>query len=113
VEPPKRAELTARFDSTNIPPPGQRERSKEVPDSAVGRRPRTSGTGSAAEEWGAGYAVYDPVGQKIDSAEEVFVYLDGEPMYIRVRLGFLFTSTVLIPVQFVETDDEDKTLILK
>jgi len=53
------------------------------------------------------------VGQKIGRAEQVFVNLDGEPMYIRVRIGFLFTSTVLIPVQFVETDDEDKTLILK
>jgi hypothetical protein len=84
-----------------------------VPDAALGRRPRTSGAGSAAEEWGAGYAVYDPVGQKIGSAEKVFVNPDGEPMYIRVRIGFLFTSPVLIPVQFVETDDEDKTLILK
>ena len=80
-----------------------------MPEAAVGRRPRTSGTGSAAKEWGAGYAVYDPVGQKIGRAEQVFVNLDGEPMYIRVRIGFLFTSTVLIPVQFVETDEERKT----
>ena len=64
--------------------------------------------GSAAKEWGAGYAVYDPVGQKIGSAEEVFVNLDGEPVYIRVRIGLLMTRTVLIPVQFVETDDERK-----
>ena len=84
-----------------------------MPDSAVGRRPRTSGAGSAAEEWGAGYAVYDPVGQKIGRAEEVFVNLDGDPMYIRVRIGFLFTSTVLIPVQVVETDDENNALVLK
>ena len=84
-----------------------------MPGAAVGRRPRTSGAGSAAKEWGAGYVVYDPVGQKIGRAEEVFVNLDGEPMYIRVRIGFLFTSTVLIPVQFVETDDENKALVLK
>jgi hypothetical protein len=84
-----------------------------VPEAAVGRRPHTSGAGSVAKEWGAGYVVYDPVGQKIGRAEQVFVNLDGEPMYIRVRIGFLFTSTVLISVQFVETDDEDKTLILK
>lgn len=81
-----------------------------MPEAAVGRRAPTSGAGTAAKEWGAGYAVYDPVGQRIGRAVEVFVNLDGEPMYIRVRLGFLFTSTVLIPVQFVETDDEDKTL---
>jgi hypothetical protein len=53
------------------------------------------------------------VGQKIGRAEEVFVNLDGEPMYIRVRISFLFTSTVLIPVQFVETDDENNALVLK
>jgi hypothetical protein len=41
-------------------------------------------------DWGAGYAVYDPVGQKIGSAEQVFVNLDGEPTYIRVRIGFLY-----------------------
>ena len=84
-----------------------------MPEAAVGRRPRTSGAGSAAKEWGAGYAVYDPVGQKIGSAEEVFVNLDGEPVYIRVRIGLLFTRTVLIPVQFVETDDKSKALVLK
>jgi hypothetical protein len=59
------------------------------------------------------YAVCDPVGQKIGSAEEVFVNRDGEPAYIRVRIGLIFTRMVLIPVQFVETDDEDKTLVLK
>jgi hypothetical protein len=53
------------------------------------------------------------VGQKIGSAEKVFVNLDGEPMYNRVRIGFLFTSTVLIPVQFVETGDDSKALVLK
>ena len=84
-----------------------------MPDAALGRRPRTSGAGSAAKEWGAGYAVYDPVGQKIGSAEEVFVNLDGEPMYIRVRIGLFGARPVLIPVQFVETDDENKALILK
>jgi hypothetical protein len=84
-----------------------------VPEAAVGRRPRTSGAGSAAEEWGAGYAVYDPVGQKIGSAEEVFVNLDGEPMYIRVRMGLLWTRRALIPVQFVETGEEKKILVLK
>ena len=50
-----------------------------------------SGAGSAAKEWGAGYAVYDPVGQKFGSAEKVFVNRDGEPMYIRVRIGLLLT----------------------
>ena len=61
----------------------------------------------------AGYAVYDPVGQKIGSAEEVFVNRDGEPVYIRVHIGILFIRMVLIPVQFVETDEQTETLALK
>jgi hypothetical protein len=56
--------------------------------------------------WGAGYAVYDPLGQKISRGEEGFVNRDGEPMYVRVRIGFFGTRRVLIPVQFVETDDQ-------
>jgi hypothetical protein len=62
------------------------------------------GARSAASKKGAGYAVYDPVGQKIGSAEEVFANRDGEPVYVRVRIG-LFGRTVLIPVQFIETDE--------
>jgi len=34
-------------------------------------------------------------------------------VYVRVRIGILFSRTVLIQVQFVETDDEGKSLVLK
>jgi hypothetical protein len=85
-----------------------------MPDAAVDGRPEASLTCSAATEGRAGYAVYDPVGQKIGSAEEVFVNRDGEPVYIRVRMGLLWRKrTVLVPVQFVETDEERKILVLK
>jgi hypothetical protein len=53
------------------------------------------------------------LGQKVGRAEEVFVNWDGEPMYVRVRIGLLFSRTVLIPVQFLETDEKKKTLVLK
>jgi hypothetical protein len=43
----------------------------------------------------------------------VFVNRDGEPVYIRVNIGLLISRTVLIPVQFVETGEERKTLVLK
>jgi hypothetical protein len=79
-----------------------------VYEAAVDRRSRASGARSAEPKWGAGYAVYDPVSQKVGSAEQVFVSQDGEPVYIRVRIGRLWTRTVLIPVQFVDTDDEGK-----
>jgi hypothetical protein len=53
------------------------------------------------------------VGKTIRSAEGVFLNRDGEPVYIRVRIGRSFSRTVLIPVQFVETGEERKTLVLK
>jgi len=61
----------------------------------------------------AGYAVYDPVGQKVGSTEQVFVNRDKELAYVRVRIGIIFTKTVLIPVQSAETDDEGKIIVLK
>jgi hypothetical protein len=61
----------------------------------------------------AGYAVYDPLGQKIGSAEEVFVNREGEPEYIRVRMGLFGMKSVLIPVQFVERDEQQRTLALQ
>ena len=61
----------------------------------------------------AGYTVYDPLGQKIGSAEEVFVNLEGEPEYIRVRIGLFGMKSVLIPVQFVETEEQQRTLTLQ
>ena len=82
-------------------------------EAAVEKRSRASGARSAKPKRGAGYAVYDPVGQKVGSAEEVFVNRDGEPMYVRVRIGTLFQRAVPIPVQFVEIDHEGKTLVLK
>ena len=47
---------------------------------------------SATPKRYAGYTVYDPLGQKIGNAEEVFVNLEGEPEYIRVRIGFFGRS---------------------
>jgi hypothetical protein len=59
------------------------------------------------------YAVFDPLGQKIGSAEEVFANPDGEPMYVRVRIGLLLSRTVLIPLKFLETVEKQKTLVMK
>jgi hypothetical protein len=38
---------------------------------------------------------------------------DGELGCIRIHLGFYAMKSVLIPVQFVETDEKKKTLVLK
>jgi hypothetical protein len=84
-----------------------------VPDATIGRRPHATGARSASSKRATGYAVFDPLGQKIGRAEEVFVNRDGEPGYIRIRLGFFGMKSVLIPVQFVETDEKKETLVLK
>lgn len=82
-------------------------------DTTVYKRTTTGGARSVAKEKYAGYAVYDPVGQKIGIAEKVFANPDGEPAYVRVRTGVFRSRSVLIPVQSVETDERGKTLVLK
>jgi hypothetical protein len=42
----------------------------------------------------------------------VFVNREGEPWYVRARMGLIGIKTVLIPVQFVETYDDIETLVL-
>jgi hypothetical protein len=68
---------------------------------------------SAAPKGHTGYAVYDPGGQKIGTAERVFVNPDGERAYIRVRTGYFGTRVVLIPVHFVEADETRKASSLR
>ena len=84
-----------------------------MPDAALDERSQASSARWADAKRRAGYAVYDPVGQRIGSAEEVFVNPNGEPVYVRVNIGRFFSRTVLIPVQFVETDEEGKAIVLK
>ena len=84
-----------------------------MPDATIDGRPHASGESSATSKRATGHAVFDPLGQKIGRAEEVFVNWDGEPGYIRIRLGFFGMKSVPIPVQFVATDDENKALVLK
>jgi hypothetical protein len=84
-----------------------------MPHAALRDRSNGSGAGSATPTRCAGYAVYDPLGQKIGDAEELFLNRNGEPKYIRVRIRFFGAKSVLIPVRFVETDEESNALVLK
>ena len=84
-----------------------------MPEAAIHAQTNVGRARAAATNNGAGYSVYDPVGQKIGIAESVFANSDGEPEYIRVRIGLFGTKMVLIPVQFVETDEVRKTLVIK
>jgi hypothetical protein len=59
-----------------------------------------------------GYAVLDPLGQKIGRADELFVNANDEPEYVRIRMGFLDLKSVLLPVETVAVDKQRRTLIL-
>ncbi len=39
------------------------------------------------QEW-VGYEVYNPLGQKIGRAEEIFTNANDDPEYVRVKMGF-------------------------
>jgi hypothetical protein len=84
-----------------------------MPEAPIHAQTNVGGARAAPANNGAGYSVYDPVGQKIGIAENVFANSDGEPVYIRVRIGPSGTKPVLIPARFVETDEERKILVLK
>lgn len=53
------------------------------------------------------------MGQKIGTAEQVFMNRNQQPEYVRVRVGLFGRRSVLIPVQFAEVDDVRQILILK
>jgi uncharacterized protein (TIGR02271 family) len=67
---------------------------------------RTDGF-TAIEDRFAGYAVYDPAGEKIGKVDDLFVDQSDEPEYIGVKMGFLGTRSTLIPWDAVSTADDE------
>lgn len=61
----------------------------------------------------AGYGVHDPLGRKVGRVQKLFVNDEGEPEYVRVRLGLLGLRQVLIPVESALADEERKRLTLQ
>jgi hypothetical protein len=59
-----------------------------------------------------GYEVLDPLGQKLGTADELFVNANDEPEYVRIRMGFLGLKSVLLPVETVAVDKQRRTLVL-
>ena len=84
-----------------------------MPEAAIHAPTNVGRARAAATNNGSGYSVYDPVGQKIGIVERVFANPEGEPVYIRVRIGFFGMRAVLILVQFVETAEVRKTVVIK
>jgi hypothetical protein len=61
-------------------------------------------------EW---YTVCDPRGQRIGCTERISLNGIGGPEYIKVKMGFFGSKSVLIPAQSVVTDEERGTLLLQ
>jgi uncharacterized protein (TIGR02271 family) len=66
---------------------------------------------TAVEDRFAGYEVYDQSGSKIGKVDDLFVDESDQPEYIGVKMGFLGTSSTLIPWDAVSsTDDEGRAI---
>jgi uncharacterized protein (TIGR02271 family) len=60
---------------------------------------------TAIEDRFAGYTVYDQAGEKIGKVDDLFVDESDQPEYIGVKMGFLGTSSTLIPWQLATVDE--------
>src|SRR5215207_3376488 len=60
---------------------------------------------TALEDRFEGYEVYDPNGEKIGKVDDLFVDENDQPEYLGVKMGFLGTSSTLIPWDLARVDE--------
>jgi uncharacterized protein (TIGR02271 family) len=65
---------------------------------------------TAIEDRYAGYTVYDNAGSKIGKVDDLFLDENDSPEYIGVKMGFLGTSSTLIPMELATTDESAGTI---
>ena len=65
---------------------------------------------TAVEDQYAGYVVYDNAGSKIGKVDDLFLDENDQPEYIGVKMGFLGTSSTLIPMELATTDESAGTI---
>ena len=70
---------------------------------------RTDGF-TAVEDRFAGYTVYDNAGSKIGKVDDLFLDENDQPEYVGVKMGFLGTSSTLIPMELATTDESAGTI---
>ena len=70
---------------------------------------RTDGF-TAVEDRFAGYTVYDNAGSKIGKVDDLFLDENDRPEYVGVKMGFLGTSSTLIPMEIATTDESAGTI---
>lgn len=61
----------------------------------------------------AGFALCDPLENRIGRVEKLFANARGEPEYVRVRMGFFGLKSVLLPVENVAVSEERRMLVIK
>jgi uncharacterized protein (TIGR02271 family) len=61
---------------------------------------------TAIEDRYAGYTVVDASGEKIGKVDDLFVDENDQPEYFGVKMGFLGTSSTLIPADIATVDSE-------
>jgi uncharacterized protein (TIGR02271 family) len=61
---------------------------------------------TAVEDQYAGYTVQDPNGEKIGKVDDLFLDENDQPEYFGVKMGFLGTSSTLIPADIATIDNE-------
>src|SRR4028119_1564767 len=54
------------------------------------------------------YTVYDQHYEKVGKVDDLFVDENDQPEYIGVKMGFLGTSSTLIPIELVRVNDRRK-----
>src|ERR671916_1755690 len=61
---------------------------------------------TAVEDQYAGYTVVDETGAKIGKVDDLFLDENDRPEYFGVKMGFLGTSSTLIPADVTTINDE-------
>ena len=61
---------------------------------------------TAIEDQYAGYTVVDESGTKIGKVDDLFLHENDQPEYFGVKMGFLGTSSTLIPADITTIDNE-------
>lgn len=64
----------------------------------------------AIEDRYAGYTVYDTTGEKIGRVDDMFLDETDAPEYVGVKMGFLGTTSSLIPWELVMIDEDSGRL---
>lgn len=76
---------------------------------ATSQDARSDQIGTPYEEY-SGYKVYDENQENIGKVDDLFVGADDQPEYMGVKMGFLGSSSTLIPMETVRVNEEQSMI---